>query len=86
MSGNYLLKMELIAELKEVSKLIEANRQTGEILLSTLTWLNRYCEENGIRPPNQEKISNQMARILGLLGETDESYHREDSDGKLPEP
>lgn len=84
MSDYYLLKMEVINEFKRAARLIEANRETMEILMSTLDWVNRFCEENSITPPNSEKIIGVMDKIQALL--SDDSYHGDDADAKLPEP
>ena len=86
MTDSHLLRMELVKELKEVALLIKANKEAGEILLCSLTWLNRYCEKNHIPPPDGERIASAMTRIESLLNPSDDSYHRDESDAKLPEP
>jgi hypothetical protein len=85
MSGNYLLKMEQVKELNDLYKRIEANRQAGEILLSALTYVNRFCDQNGITPPDANKMIDAMEKLKALM-KTDDSYHDKSSDGKLPKP
>jgi hypothetical protein len=86
MSDHYLLKMELINELRQAYQLIEANREAGEILVSSLNSVNQYCRANNIPLPNHEKILAQMNKIQALLAPSDGSYHDKQSDAKLPEP
>ena len=87
MSENFLIKMEIANEYKRAIRLIQANREIGEMFLSTLRWLERYSETNGIPLPEpKERITKAIERMETLLAESDESYHRDESAKKLPEP
>lgn len=82
---HYMLKMELVDELRRAFKLMEANRQAAEILTSSLEYINRFCDENNITPPNEGKIISAMNRLQEILSSAG-SYHGGESAKKLPEP
>ena len=87
MSDNYLIKLEIANEYKRAIRMVEINKEVGEIFLSTLKWLNSWSESNKMPLPEpKERILKAMERMEALFKESDESYHRDDSAMKLPEP
>jgi hypothetical protein len=87
MSDSFLLKMEVVNEYKRAARLIKANKEIGEIFLSTLRWLDERGETNHIPlDVPQERIRKAVERMESLLAESEECYHRDDSAKKLPEP
>ena len=66
--------METVEQLRQSVRLMEANYETMKLLGSLLTWLDRYCKQTGIEPPNQARIAEQMDKISRIL--TDESNRR----------
>ncbi len=68
--NEYFLKLQAISELREIARTAKANKEAAEIVLSTLEWLNRYCDKNHIVPPNEGLIIEQMTKLQAVLGES----------------
>lgn len=68
--NEYFLKLQAIGELEEIAKMAKANREATEIMLSILGWLNRFCDENHIKAPDEDLIIDQMKKLQTLLGES----------------
>lgn len=86
--SNPLLDMARLEELNKLVRQEKAVAELLEVMNSNFTWLIRFCEANRIEIPDKERLCESAERISALLHElqSDESYHRDDSNGELPEP
>lgn len=72
-----LIKMQSIAELRETLRVKQLNENLLDLLTSSMSWLKRYCEKNGIPFPYEElgirweKILATINQIQGLSPENE---------------
>jgi hypothetical protein len=77
-----------IAKLEEAVRIKRINQELYDYLSNSIIWLFEYSERRGIWLPDKQKLVRLIEGANNILTKLtpDESYHREDSDGELPEP
>ncbi len=64
---SYFLKKQLLAETNETLRIKELNLELTENLSHTSNWILKYAVDNGVKPPNLEKLLNLIGRSRELV-------------------
>ncbi len=84
--------MQRLYELKEALIFKKANQELYDLLISTTEWLLRYCQRNGISPPNIEQLYEKIKKVSEKVdviypdNPSDEFLQRKRTDEDLTEP